>query len=242
MPTYTKEQLIEAVDALPNELRGVLFSSNLERDVQKIGMDSGLLIDQLKELNTLVNYVILGLVSKEELETECQKNLSLNEEVVRSLVQTLDREIFASIEAMEAQEKKEQEFYGENEKLTEENTDSVPNVPSVPSVPNVPLVPPTPHPLDIAPDNLPVAEEVLPLIPPLQPKTLSLSRMEPRSAHVEKEEAPHPFEEKMKRVFTAGKQEMGELAIEPPTAQMGGNEPLPPSRPLRADPYREAIE
>lgn len=95
-----------------------------------------------------------------------------------------------------------------------------------------------------APDNLPTgevtvnsqqsivnSEENAPLIPPLAPKMRPADDVEATESG-----ETHPFEEKMKKVFTGGTADMGELAFSPtPPAS-----PTPP-RSIN-DPYREPIE
>ena len=89
---------------------------------------------------------------------------------------------------------------------------------------------------DVAPDNLPVGEMEneklttksekiddgeIPFIPNLIAKT--------RPEGSEEENEPHPFEEKMKKVFTGASTTIGDLAIETPA-------PI-----IKDDPYREMI-
>lgn len=94
---------------------------------------------------------------------------------------------------------------------------------------------------DVAPDNLPTGEiqslalesDVLKpgfgFLPPLIPKTHP-------SDDASAEEGTHPFEEKMKKVFTSGGADISNLELPPISATP------PPSRPTASDPYREAIE
>ncbi len=95
---------------------------------------------------------------------------------------------------------------------------------------------------DVVPDNLPVADEVEPLIPPI-PEKISVGAS--LSAQTGEETPAHPFEEKMKQVFTAGQQSMGDLSIEPATSSSAvpSVPNVPPTPPIyHVDPYREAIE
>lgn len=279
MKTFTREQITPAFEALPKIVQDLLFSPKIELDVQKIGVGAGLLIDQLKNLNTLVNYVILGLLSEKAFVDECKQTFSLDEHKANSLGESASREIFAPIrpalvaffERENTQVPPEEEsavVFARNEATQDLDTgDSVQdvnlliqprqstdsqrqdNVPFVPvqlpmnndQTPNVPPLPLAPFRVwerepDIAPDNLPTAEETEPLIPPIPPKTTTSSNESPA----------HPFEEKMKRVFTAGAQSIEDLSIEPSLPQSApASTPAPAlttPRPATFDPYREPIE
>lgn len=93
---------------------------------------------------------------------------------------------------------------------------------------NIETTPLTPS---IPPDNLPTVETTDPFLPPLVPKVIR----ETPTPVVEPE--AHPFEEKMKGVFTAGKQTMDEFVINTPAPQ-----PQKSAFPPISDPYREPIE
>ena len=99
----------------------------------------------------------------------------------------------------------------------------------------VPTAPPEPAKVwekapDVAPDNLPTDEGGESLLPPI-----------PSKFGADGEEIiVHPLKEKMKKVFTAGQQSMGELTIEPTVPQPTTAPDAP--RIYHADPYREVIE
>ncbi|MCK9344715.1 MAG: hypothetical protein M0P64_01160 [Candidatus Pacebacteria bacterium] len=89
---------------------------------------------------------------------------------------------------------------------------------------------------EVVPDNLPTEDAAESFLPNLTPKTVAQTETTTTA-----EPEGHPFEEKMKKVFTAGQQSMGELAIEqtvPATSTPERNAP-----PIyHTDPYREPIE
>lgn len=237
---YTEEQVEKCFDQLPDEVQDNLFSPEIEHKVQKVGIAIGLLIDQQKKLNALVNFVLLGLLSEKEFSSRCQEAFSLEEKDAEEIGQIFSREIFAPIGEIKARALEKQVttkaedavIFGEETIF--EQLDISPKNATTPQNYQESLP-------DLAPDNLPVAEEVEPLIPPIPPKILSLSKLEPRRLNDSEagEVATHPFEEKMKRVLTAGTQQMGELAIEAPSPQSN----VSPSPSIyHADPYREPIE
>lgn len=226
MPTYTKDQLIEAVDTLPENLRGVLFSSNIEQKVQKIGMVEGLLIDQISTLNNLVNFAILNLIPRDSFSSIIEQEILVNTEVAKKLADDISREIFASVEAMEAQEKKEEKIYEINS-ISEPDEANISEEP----VSEIPVIKTIKVP-DIAPENLPIAETVEPFLPPIPLKNPAK----------EKEVFVHPFEEKMKNVFTTIKQPSVDPIVEQ-SSQTPSPKETPKAPPIyHADPYREPIE
>lgn len=84
---------------------------------------------------------------------------------------------------------------------------------------------------DVAPDNLPTNEGGESLLTPV-----------PSTFGGENEEPTHPFEEKMKKVFSAGQQSMGELTLEAPSQKTPATQAPKAIPTYQADPYREAIE
>lgn len=116
------------------------------------------------------------------------------------------------------------------------------NIPGIAEVSIQKEIPPVENPapakewgktIDAAPENLPIADEALPLMPPIPPKT---------PASEQAETPAHPFEEKMKQVFTGGQQTIVDLAIEPATPSAPAPQVSNPPPIYRADPYREPIE
>lgn len=223
MKTFTREQITPAFETLPKVTQDILFTPEIEHGVQKIGLEAGLLIDQLKNLNTIVNYAILGLLSEEELVMECKQIFNLDESVSKKLIESISREILLPNKEMRD---KALLIEKEAEKIAlEEKGEQAP-----PQTAQEPAKVWEKAP-DVAPDNLPIAEEGEPPLPQITP---TFGRMETEGT------ATHPFEEKLKKVFTAGQQSMGELTIEPTATQ----ETTAPDAPriYHADPYRETIE
>lgn len=224
MENFSKDQINQAMDAIPYEVQKLLFSTTLEQKIQKIGTSAGLLIEQLKVLINLTNFAIMKLIPRKEFSFVVEKELSIPEGEARELSNNISLEIFAPVEAMESQAKKEELLYENDKNSEKENIEKSSIVTSSQS--NVSRMP------DVAPENLPTDEEGESLLPPI-----------PLKFGAEGVSAPaHPFEEKMKKVFTAGQQSLGDLAIEPPS-QTSSPTQVPKAPPIfHADPYREPIE
>ncbi len=275
---YTQKQIETQFDLLPEVVQDKLFARELERTVQKIGMEAGLLIDQLKKLNALVNYTILGLLSEKEFEVECKQVFSLDENTSKKLSESISREIIIPTEdlrtsAILEQRRKEEE---DRELFEEEKQpESLEPVSEGLPVQNIETgneaieteespvtIPSTPARVwekeaDVAPDNLPIAEDESvdsrlghpeSFLPPISSKTPTLDSetknwQEAWTPREEKLAAAHPFEEKMKKVFTAGQQSIDSLTLETPTPQSPTTPRAPePPRTPSTDPYREPIE
>ena len=267
MANYTKEQMIDAVDSFPDALRHLFFSPDTEEKVQKIGMSAGLLIDQLKTLNSIANDAIIGLLAEKDLEMEIKNSFAFSElrakEIAKKILTEIlkptnelrekvlaeqkQREEKERLEAIEEENEKRAEAE-ETEVLLSEYSSEAPSEIHAPE--QALLLGKAP---DIEPKNLPVKKETESFLPKLIPK-IPTTESEPI----------HPFEEKMKTVFTSTSAETGNIALVPlekittiapilpeqnsgeqaPQAQTNTPRatPVPSTGNLRHDPYREAIE
>lgn len=245
---YTDEQIEKQFTLLSEEVQGKLFSPEIERSVQKIGVSEGLLIDQLKRLNTLTNLVILEILSKGDFLSECQQVFGIDQKTAENIWEAISRDVLSSLEKLKMQalhakvlrerEEKESEGILTNELATAESTIAI-TPPAQPRPPEKMA--------DIAPDNLPTEETVESFLPNLAPKTVS-------QGPIADDETPL-FEQKMKKVFTGTSVSSGDLALEnpltptqssqPPIPQKERSAPPPPRVPpvsSAGDPYREPIE
>lgn len=249
--TYTQEQIEKSFDLLPEEVQDKLFTPEVERKVQKIGFESGLLINQIKKLNSLVNFVILGLMDEISLTAECKTAFSLTDDDSKKIVGVIFKEIIAPIEATKAIAIKQKQLYKEVDENSDEiDKNSEHKTPSElkDTTTSIPPRAWEKEP-DIAPDNLPTADESADestdfvslgtrlgreqgesFLPNLTPKTPAIGDV-----------PAHPFEEKMKRVFATGGQSMHDLELEPiPPPASSFTTTSQPQAP-RVDPYRESI-
>ncbi len=290
MNDFTKEQIKWAADLLPYEIHKILSTSDIERKVQKIGVEAGLLIDQMKTLSGIANFAILGLFVGKDIEAEIKNSLEITEPQSKEIAEKVSTEILKPINelkvkvlaeeklkrdrerlaAMEEEnerieEDNEARWAGEEKKLAEDivkETDELSSPQSESSEYSsealIEIQPPKQAMLlekapDIAPENLPIEKVAESFLPYLIPKVTP-----PDSVPV------HPFEEKMKQVFTSTPAEIGNIALAPlekvsalaqilPEQNLGEQTPpaqtntpsIPPAPAtgnLRHDPYREATE
>lgn len=246
---YTEEQMSLAFDGIPRSTQDVLFTPEIEKQVQAIGAPLSVLTGGMEELNALVNMAILKLADEKEFVEKLVAQLKINNDVAQKIASDVFLQIINPIRSKEKEEEKAQAEALEKAKAEEEidelveeaveveNAEKETTHEEVSPVPLAPNVPRAPQLSGIAPDNLPVAEPPEYLIPPLSPKPAHLEAWPPSDGE-ESAETAHPFEEKMKRVFTAGQQSMGELTLEPVAPPI----PVPNTARLSHDPYREAIE
>lgn len=212
---------------LPKEIRAFILSGVWETSVDEIASLYNLSNEELLTFSQEINLVLVGLAHPDEFRKNLEREVGItNRAVLEAIVNAVEKKIFAPIRPA---------LIGFFEKETAENTEALPaqettTIPSPPTAtPPAPIQNSTfhiPHSAP-APDNLPTAEETEPLLPPIPTKP----------ATTRDDASAHPFEEKMKQVFTAGQQAMGELVLEPPTPPTQKAPPI-----YHQDPYREPVE
>ena len=220
MNNETQNIFASQLKKLPHELVSFLADTNWEETLAGVSTTFSLSKEDASDFEREVIFVLAGLTHPNLLPETLEKEAGLNKEIISPIVREVEEKIFAPIRPLLLS-------YFESEALVD--TSLEPKTPVSTIITDTPPIK-IPRKADVAPDNLPTGEETEPLLPPIPPKN-----------RVSAEETPqHPFEEKMKKVFVAGQQSMGELSIEPPTPQ--APTPPAPSRPSFADPYREPIE
>ncbi len=120
MTNYTNEQLISEIDLFPGSIRHMLFSADTERKVQKIGVDSGLLIDQLKIVNIITNDAILGLLIGRNIEAEIKNSLELTEAQSKEIAEKISAEIVDPINDLKVKLLVEQREKAERDRIDKE--------------------------------------------------------------------------------------------------------------------------
>lgn len=228
------EQVEENFALLPDEVQEMVYSPMLELKTEKIALDAGLKREQLKDFNSMVNSMILGLLPEKDFITECQKEFGIQREVAEKIDKVVSDEILSPIETIKIK------TIREKARQVSEN---------VPETPEVAEVAPTEAPRVQAPGAVPFnlpTEEVESFLPKLTPKPVTLAPAE--------QPAVHPFEEKMKSVFTAemapakeettpvrsASDDIALVGLTPDSQQQTSGAPTSSS--YRVDPYREAIE
>lgn len=215
-------------EVLPTEVRRFVASGEWERDLGDVAARFGLSEDNTDSLRIEIALVFAGLVHPDEFRSALASELEgLDSATLDALASEVEANIFAPVRPMLERFFAEQEETGSTAVQQEEM--------QPPTIQQEVASPPIPPPVaermrDVAPDNLPTGEiqsqglEETPLMPTIKPKT----RPSDDVSEASEAEPAHPFEEKMKNVFTGGGADISNLA-------------LPPTH-VSADPYRELIE
>lgn len=258
MDNETQKIFEEQVGKLPNEVVTFLSSSNWKTNIAEIGALYNLPEKELSDFKREVIFVLMGLVHPDALSETLSQEVGLRGAVLEALVANVENKIFAPIRPalLEFFESEASEPEG-SLRQGRESADSTSKVESEIQKQEA-IVSPIPQKEwgrmpDVAPDNLPTGEEAEPLIPPI-PQKVSLSETPPNWDIT----PTHPFEEKMKKVFTAGQQSVGDFTLEParqnfPQENLGGPvapqaltptpvTPEPAASNISHDPYREPVE
>lgn len=223
MNEETQQIFEEQMKKLPIEVVDFLSSANWDGDLDEIGSLYNLSEDELYNFKSEATLVLKGLVHPDEFGDNIEKEVGIQGAVRDAIVATVEQRIFAPVRSALVdfleQEEGEEVASGDKETIPEELPPA--------KEPEVKEKKSTAWKSGVAPDNLPVAEPPEYLTPPIPSKTSNLE-VEPPSEH--------PFEEKMKRVFTAGQQTTGDLTLTPVAPQ------APSTAHHIYDPYRETIE
>jgi len=263
MDPETEKIFTDQLKKLPLKVLTFLSSANWDKSADEIGKLYNLSNEELMAFKREITLVLIGLTHPDELGEVLKREVGIEADQLKAMVKNVEDLIFMPIRSsLVAFVKKEDEEETKAEAaltiIEPIKTESVPQVAPAISIqakaPEVEefsgmAIPQVINPgvkiidtknwekrADVAPDNLPVAEEIIPLNPPIPSKTPSSETQTPRDT------ATHPFEEKMKKVFSSGQQSMGDLAIEAPTTQTPAAQAQKPPEIYHSDPYREAIE
>ena len=229
MDEETEKIFKDQLKKLSKEVHDFILSTSWDTDADEIASMYNLSEEEATAFKREVTFVLAGLVHPDEFKDVLGQEVITNRAVLDAIVANVENKIFAPIRpALVAFFEKEVEEIAKKELEKIALEEKEPEAPQQTQSETPKVWEKTP---DVAPDNLPTAEGDESLLPPIPLKFGS-------------EEGPqtHPFEEKMKKVFTAGQQSMGELAIEPPRAESSSTQTPNPPRIYHADPYRETIE
>lgn len=226
--------LAEQARVLPREVRQFIVSAEWEKHVDVISERLQLSPDNTSTLHMETILVLAGLVPLHEFRDALVEQLEgVDSATIDTIVAEIGVAVFAPIRPALEQFFADQEAYeAQSEKPIVEDEAVAESVPS-PDEPatNIQSERVWEKAPDVAPDNLPVGEaegiEETSAFPKLIPKT--------RPGDNESVATPHPFEEKMKKVFTSGGADISELSL----PSIPGAQEAP--RRIVNDPYREAI-
>lgn len=223
---------------LPQAVIAFLSSANWNDDLDAISSLYNLNEEQTSSFKREVALVLAGLVHPDAFSSNLEQEAGLNSAVLEAIVAAVEQKVFAPVRTalVDFVEKEETAI------------DATPAAPEPTAAPTEAATNIAPKPAGV-PENLPIAPESEHLIPPIPPKMEAVFAPVPPRA----EEMGHPFEEKMKQVFTSGQPSADNLVLKSvaPTAMADTFVPpltpaprVPPkTAPSRlADPYREPIE
>lgn len=234
METDIENILRRQAQVLPNEVREYVARADWGQVVDVVSERFHLSPENAGTLQTETMLVLAGLVPLHEFRDVLVEQFEgVDSATVDIIVAEIGVAVFAPIRpALEQFFADQEEYEAQSEKPIVEGEAVAGSVPS----PDEPVTNIQPERVwekspDVAPDNLPVGEaegiEETSAFPKLIPKT--------RPGDNESVVMPHPFEEKMKKVFTSGGADISELSLPP----ISGAQEVP--RRIVNDPYREAI-
>lgn len=226
-----EEQLVK----LPAVVVDFISSTNWNEDLDEIGSMYNLHEEELGNFKQEATFVLAGLIHPDEFRSTLEQEVGLHGSVLDAVVDATEQRIFASVRPALMEFFEQEANEPENEEIeVDSETVEIQNAPPAQEIPRTPQRVWEKEP-DIAPDNLPTDEELDSFLPPIPQKPPKVDAGVPSWDIT----PAHPFEEKMKKVFTAGQQSMGGLTIEPATPQISQQDT---TRTYHADPYREPIE
>lgn len=241
MDTDIENILRRQAQVLPDEVREYVARADWDRAVDAVSERFQLSPENASTLSTETMIVLAGLVHPSEFKEALKGELTgVDPVVVDTIAAEIGVAVFAPVRAALERFFMEQEEAEETAESQKSNVESRGEEETIVERGEVSSYAPS-RPLermpDIAPDNLPTEEDVASqresetsLMPKLTPK------MRP-SDDVGAGEELHPFEEKMKKVFTSGGADISNLELPP----IGSAPPVTP-RPSASDPYREPVE
>ena len=227
MDGETQQIFKEQLGKLPREVTDFLSSTNWSDDLDEVGSLYNLSEDEIYDFKSEATLVLAGLVHPDEFGDNLEQEAGIHGAVRDAIVNTVEQRIFAPVRGALVKFLEAEDSEARNDaESTQSDAEEAISTPT--ETPEVKKEKPTAWKSGAAPDNLPVADVPEYLTPPIPPKPSPLDVQHPKEE--EGTEPAHPFEEKMKRVFTAGQQSMGDLTLEPVTPHTS------------YDSYREPIE
>lgn len=198
MDNQTEKIFSEQLTKLPKDVVDYIATSNWETSIEEIGSMYNLEPEQLEKLVQEVTFVITGLAAPDEFSSTLEEETGIHGAVLDAVITAVDRKIFAPVQSSL------ETFFANEEVLA---SSAAPQPVQDQSLGEAPVVPP-PFQASVIPPNLPTAPEPEHLIPPIAPKVFDTVVMPQQMV-------PHPFEEKMKRVFTPSEPVKDALVLEP---------------------------
>jgi len=91
---YTKEQLENIYEKLPEELQEAVFSVETSQDIVETGERYGVIDERLNTIAERVGFVLMGLILPQEFSEVIEKETGLPKTVAEAIARDLNRTIF----------------------------------------------------------------------------------------------------------------------------------------------------
>jgi len=95
---YPKEELQKIYESLPKDLKEALFSEKTADDIYDTCVENGL-EEKNPELAKYVGYVLLGLLSPDELEKTLKEKLAMTDDLAKKISQEITRLVLFPLKA-----------------------------------------------------------------------------------------------------------------------------------------------
>ncbi|MBI5742438.1 MAG: hypothetical protein HZA25_01185 [Candidatus Niyogibacteria bacterium] len=97
MPNISIYQMQKRITAMPERVRAILFSKDTAQNIETIGRQNRLMIDQLGDLSEIVALAVMGFVSPQNFATELAAKLQLDEKTALAVATEVNTQIFSKI-------------------------------------------------------------------------------------------------------------------------------------------------
>jgi hypothetical protein len=231
MAEHSAEEARKKYEALPPEVKNLLYSPEMSFTIQQIGQKNGLHIDQIDSLNTEVGQVMLGFVSPQEFASELMEMLNLDQAKAQAVAQDVDSMLFSKIRGS---------MKASYEAAKAEPAPTAPATPIAVRTPPQPLasVLPKSTPQTMPATTPPPPPPVKPIPPPSAPVPPPIPPKPVQTATSEMHQAETMLSQKTVEVAPAAS-----AAPKPPVVPAPTVKPEPPKPgAYKADPYREPVE
>lgn len=128
---YTKDQLHDAFDQLPQEIREAIVSVDTSEKVQTIAKKHSLHIDQTGELGEEIGFAMMGLTHPTEFVKNIKDRLEIDNKIAEDIASDVNEEIFLPIKSsLQKMHDKKEEAEG-NDFSKDEVLNAIENPPAV---------------------------------------------------------------------------------------------------------------
>ena len=112
---YTKEQLLELYEKLPEELKEAIFSEETADNIYNISTKNKIEEDKISEIAKYVGFVLFGILPAENFQEILGKELEIGKEAAENIAKEINQLIFHPVKPFL------QQLYKETAELMEGN-------------------------------------------------------------------------------------------------------------------------